>query len=355
MRSFQSTYTLDPVPGDVVALLRRIDRAAGAEGQHRDQLPQLLSALRDQARVESVTASSAIEGVVVKSSRVAKLTSTSPGALRNRSEAEFAGYTNALDYLSQQEPRDLNIGLVLHLHRLLFGLGDMARGSFKSSDNLVVDVLRNGSRQVRFQPVSATATPFYVEELITRTLAALENTAVHPLIVVAAFALDLLCIHPFEDGNGRVTRLLTTHLAGQAGYDVGRYISLEQLIFDTKDEYYSQLRASTEGWFEDGQHDPWPWIRYLLGRIADAYGQFEERIASSTSSGFKQDRVRAFILTHSSQTFAISDVRRALPGVSDNTIRIVLSELKSKGRISVDGSGRSATWRRTESSSVGFS
>jgi Fic family protein len=346
MRSFQSNDTLDPVPGDVVVILRRIDRGAGAEGQYKDQLPQLLSVLRDQARVESVTASSAIEGVVVKSSRIAKLTSRSPGFPRNRSEAEFAGYSRALDYLNQQQPRDLSVGLVLHLHRLLFELGNAPGGAFKANDNLVVDVLSDGSRQVRFQPVSAAATPFYVEELLVRTVAALEQGEIHPLVVVAAFALDLLCIHPFEDGNGRVTRLLTTHLVSRAGYDVGRYVSLEQLIFDTKESYYQELRASTEGWFEDGQHDPWPWIRYLLGRIADAYTQFEDRVASKTISGSKQDRVRTFALTHSAGTFTIADLRRALPGISDNTIRLVLSKLKREGKISVDGTGRSAAWYR---------
>jgi Fic family protein len=346
MRSFQHPQTLDPVPGDVVALLRQIDRAAGAEGRYADQLPQLLEALREQARVESITASSAIEGVVVDDSRIPKLVSGVPGVLRNRSEAEFAGYSSALDYLTQQDPGKLSVGLVLHLHRLLFSFTEGRGGSFKVEDNLVVDRVPDGSRQIRFKPVSASETPFFMEELVARTVAALQQDGLHPLIVTAAFALDLLCIHPFGDGNGRVARLVTSFLISRTGYGVGRYVSLEQLFYDTKDDYYDALGASTVGWFDDGQHDPWPWIRYLLERVGEAYGRFEERIAAGTSRGTKQDRVRDYVLLHASPTFTIAEIRRALPGVSDNTIRIVLGALKEKGSITNDGSGRGASWRR---------
>jgi Fic family protein len=346
MRSFQHPQTLDPVPGDVVATLRRIDRAAGAEGRYADQLPQLLDALREQARVESITASSAIEGVVVDDARVPRLVSGAPGVLRNRSEAEFAGYSSALDYLNQEDPGELSVGLVLHLHRLLFSFTDGRGGYFKTDDNLVTDRLPDGSRQVRFEPVSAAETPLFMGELVARSVAALGQDGLHPLIVTAAFALDFLCIHPFADGNGRVARLATSYLMGRTGYGVGRYVSLEQLIYDTKDDYYGALGASTVGWFDDGQHDLWPWARYLLGRVGKAYGRFEERIAAGTSGWTKQDRVRDYVLLHAPATFTIAEIRRAVPGVSDNTIRIVLGELKERGSITNDGSGRGAAWRR---------
>jgi Fic family protein len=294
MRSFQHPRTLDPVPGDVVAILRRIDRAAGAEGRYADQLPQLLNALREQSRVESIIASSAIEGVVVDDARVPRLVSGAPGGFRNRSEAEFAGYSSALDYLNQQDPGELSVGLVLYLHRLLFAFTEDRGGHFKTDDNLVVDRLPDGSRQIRFEPVSASDTPFFMEELVARSVAALGQEGLHPLIVTAAFALDFLCIHPFGDGNGRVARLATSYLLGRTGYGVGHYVSLEQLIYDTKDDYYGALGASTIGWFDDGHHDLWPWARYLLGRVGDAYGRFEERIAAGTSGRTKQDRVRDY-------------------------------------------------------------
>jgi Fic family protein len=185
-----------------------------------------------------------------------------------------------------------------------------------------------------------------MDELVTRAWAALEGGEQHPLIVVAAFALDFLTVHPFADGNGRVARLVTSYLLQRTGYGVGRYVSLEQLIYDTKEEYYATLGASTVGWFDSGQHDLWPWARYLLGRLGAAYGQFEDRVAAGTSGGTKQDRVRDFVLLHAPATFSIADIRRAVPGVSDNTIRIVLSQLKDSGRITNDGTGRGATWRR---------
>jgi Fic family protein len=346
MRSFQHPQTLDPVPGDVVATLRRIDRAAGAEGRYADQLPQLLEALREQARVESITASSAIEGVIVDDARVPKLVSGATGGFRNRSEAEFAGYSSALDYLNREDPGELSVGLVLHLHRLLFSFTEGRGGHFKTDDNLVVDRMPDGSRAVRFEPVSAAETPFFMEELVTRSVAALRQGGLHPLIVTAAFALDFLCIHPFGDGNGRVARLATSYLMGRTGYGAGRYVSLEQLIYDTKDDYYGALGASTTGWFDDGHHDVWPWARYLLERVDEAYGRFEERIAAGTSGGTKQDRVRDYVLLHAPATFTIAEIRRAVPGVSDNTIRIVLGELKEKGSINNDGTGRAAAWRR---------
>ena len=348
MRSFQRAETLDPVPGDVVQILRRIDQAAGAEARHTDQLPQLLEALREQARVESITASSAIEGVVVEDARVPRLVSGTPERLRNRSEAEFAGYRAALDYLNQEDPGELTVGLILHLHRLLFSFTEGRGGYLKTDDNLVVGRTEDGMRTVRFEPVSARETPHYMEELVARVTSEPAKGAHHPLILTAGFVLDFLCIHPFADGNGRVARLVTAYLLQHTGYGVGRYVSVEQLIFEEKDGYYDALAASTTGWFDDGRHDIWPWARYLLGRLNEAYDRLEARIAAGTSGGTKQDRVRDFVLLHAPDTFTIADIRKALPGVSDNTIRLVLVGLKSAGRITNDGTGRSARWRRTE-------
>jgi len=349
MRSFARTSTLDPVPGDIVSLLRRIDMAAGAAARHVDQLPQLLGALQEQARIESVTASSAIEGVFVADGRVSSLLSGNPQRIRSRSEAEFAGYSAALDYLNQQDPGELTVGLVLHLHRLLFSFTDGRGGHVKAEDNLVVDRHPDGSTSTRFAPVGWQETPFYMDELVARTNTALLDTDTHPLLNIAAFALDLLCIHPFADGNGRVARLVTTHLLQRSGYGVGKYVSVEQLIYETKDEYYLALQASTKGWFDDDRHSVWPWAAYLLGRLDAAYARFGARVAAGMGGGTKQVRVRDFILLRAPSPFTIADIRRALPGVSDNTIRLVLTELRDQGLIANDGTGRSASWRRIRS------
>jgi len=347
MRSFQRPSTLSPVPGDIVATLGKIDRAAGAEARYADQLPQFLDAIRAEARIESITASSAIEGVVVDQARVPRLVNANAERFRNRSEAEFAGYRAALDYLHQEDPGELSVGLVLYLHRLQFSFTDEKGGYFKTDDNLVVDHNPDGSTTVRFEPVSAQQTPYFIEELVDRTKVALARAEHHPLLVTAAFILDFLCIHPFGDGNGRIARLATTYLLNRAGYGVGRYVSLEQLILDTKDDYYAVLGASTKGWFDDGRHDVWPWAGYLLNRLDDAYERFAARVAGGTAGGTKQSRVRDFVLLHAPGAFRIVDIRRAVPGVSDNTIRLVLTELKREGRIANDGTGRAATWCRT--------
>ncbi|HEY9556882.1 MAG TPA: Fic family protein, partial [Acidimicrobiales bacterium] len=172
----------------------------------------------------------------------------------------------------------------------------------------------------------------------------------HPLIVVSACILDLLCIHPFDDGNGRVARLLTAWLLITSGYGVGRYVSIEQLVYESRSEYYRSLSASTDGWFDNGQHSIWPWTTFLLERLATAYERFEARILEVSGSGSKQERARRHILDHAASTFTIADLRRALPGTSDATIRVVLTELRDSGHIEREGSGRGAVWRRTRRS-----
>ena len=347
MRSFQWRETVDPVPGAAVVRLSRIDRAAGSESRHADQLPELLAGLAESARVESITASSAIEGVFVSASRKPALVSHDQPRVRNRSEAEFAGYRRALDYLSTEDAGPLSVGLILHVHRLLFSFTDAGGGRLKLDDNLVVEGDPDGGRRIRFTPISAADTPHYTSELVDRTNSALVMGQSHPIVTIAASVLDLLCIHPFADGNGRVARLITGHLLSRAGYGVGRYVSLEQLIFDTKDDYYRVLGESTAGWFDDGRHSVWPWTNYLLECLGLAYQRFEANVSAGLTGGSKQARVRDFVLLHGPSTFRMADIRGAVPGVSDQTIRLVLVELRSAGFINHDGAGRSATWRRT--------
>lgn len=265
--------------------------------------------------------------------------------LRTRSEQELAGYRNALDYLFSEDWRPLNPGLLLHLHRLLFAEAPGHGGAFKSSDNTVVDRSSEGTRTVRFTPVSAARAEQCTAELIDRYGAATRANAHHPVLLVGLFVLDLLTIHPFDDGNGRVVRVLTNALLADAGYSVGRYVSLEQLIAESADDYYESLLASTRGWHEN-QHDPWPWLQYFVSRLAAAYDRFEQGAGSERSGATKQERVREFVLHHGPEFFTNTDVRSALPGISDQTIRLALAALKTAGQIRSEGTGRNATWRR---------
>jgi Fic family protein len=348
LRSFADLDELiGRVPARVVTRLSAIDFGRGSEALYRDQMPGLLTGLSDRARVQSITASSAIEGVVVADvGRAERIINRRTSTLHNRSEQELAGYRDAQDYLFQQGWRPLNAGLILHLHRLLFAHTAMPAGAFKSEDNLVVDRSPDGSATVRFQPMSAAITPFAIDDLIDRYQRAAAEGGHHPLLLSGLFILDLLVIHPFEDGNGRVARLLTNAVLTEHGYTVGRYVSLEQAVAESADAYYQALLESTHGW-HDGAADPWPWLGYFTDVIAGAYSVFADRAAAAKTPGTKQHRVREHILRHAPVTFRLADIRTAVPGVSDQTIRLVLEQLKDEGRVRADGTGRAATWTRS--------
>ena len=337
---------LGTVPAPVVMALRDVDRGQGSEGLYLNQVPDLLTELAHRARVASITASSALEGVVVENRhRAAAIIANRRIELRTRSEQEFAGYRAALDYLFVDEWRPLNVGLLLHLHRLLFAETPGAGGRFKEGDNLVVDRSPDGVQTVRFKPVPAARTDDYVAALIDSYAHAIRAQRHHPVLLVGLFVLDLLVIHPFDDGNGRVARVLTNALLSEAGYGVGRFVSLEELIAESADEYYQALLDSTHDWHEHA-NDPWPWLTYFSALLARGYSRFAEGVAADRSGATKSERVRAHVLKHSGPVFAISDVRAALPGISDPTIRLVLHELKDEGLLKPQGTGRSAVWLR---------
>jgi Fic family protein len=348
LRSFTDLDALiGRVPAHVVTRLSAIDFGRGSEALYRDQMPGLLTGLADRARVQSITASSAIEGVVVADAdRAERIINRRTSTLRNRSEQELAGYRDAQDYLFQQDWRPLNTGLIRHLHRLLFAHTAMPGGAFKTEDNLVVDRSPDGSTTVRFKPVAAARTPFAIDDLIDRHKRAVAAGEHHPVLLSGLFVLDLLVIHPFADGNGRVARLLTNAMLIEHGYTVGRYVSLEQAVAESADAYYQALLESTHGW-HDGTADPWPWLGYFTSVIAGAYTVFADRTAAARTPGTKQQRIREHILRHAPVTFRLADIRTAVPGVSDQTIRLVLEQLKNEGKVRADGTGRAATWTQT--------
>lgn len=347
MKSFEDLDRLvGAVPFPIVADLRVVDTGRGSEALYRDKLPALLTTLAERARVASIEASSAIEGVVVADrTRAASILAGSSERLRDRSEQELAGYRSALDYLYREQWRPLNVGLLLHLHRLLFQYTPVSGGQLKDVENLVVDRLPDGTRVKRFTPVSVAQTPHHLEELATRYRNALEADRHHPVVLVGLFALDLLTIHPFLDGNGRIARALTNALLQDAGYDVTRYVSLETSIAGSSDAYYAALLASTAGWHE-ARHDPWPWLRYFVGVVAGSYRDFAAMTERARGTGSKQDRVKDYVLHHAPRSFQIADIRTALPGVSDPTIRIALGQLRSSGLVEADSVGRGASWTR---------
>ena len=348
IRSFDDLDSLlVAVPSNVVTALRVVDMGAGSELLYAHQLPALLTELSHRARVESVTASSRIEGVVVPDARRARrIIDGRQVSLRTRDEQQLAGYRAALDYLLTEQWHPVNLGLVLHLHRLLWSETTTLGGRLKAHDNLVVDRSPDGSVQVRFRPVPAGETEFFVGELVDRYRHAVAAGRHHPVLLAGLFVLDLLVIHPFEDGNGRVARALAVGLLSESGYGVGRWVSLEQLIAERADDYYASLLESTRGW-HDGGADVWPWLEYFTAILAAAYERFTERVSRTRSTvGTKQARVRRYVLDQAPAFFTLADIRQALPGVSDQTIRLVLGTLRTEGAVESLGTGRSAGWRR---------
>ncbi|MGH9155490.1 MAG: Fic family protein [Acidimicrobiales bacterium] len=339
---------LRTVPAPVVRSLATIERGAGRAQLFARQLPMLVEQLAHRARIESVRASSAIEQVIVPDARLRALVDRGQ-APRTRPEAELAGYRDALDFVlrSSDTASPLTTAYLLRLHRFLWAHTDSVGGRLKEADNRVVDRDPDGWRVDRFRTVPARDTLFYVSELHDRLEAAFTAEEHHPVLLTAAYALDLLVIHPFDNGNGRLARLATTALLLRSGFDVVRYVPVEGLIDRTSDRYYQSLKASTEGW-HDASHDVWPWFGYLAERLAEAYEVFERNAGAAMPAGSKQARVRAVVASRLEPTFSFDEIRAALPGVSDATIRITLQRLRDEGAVEALGQGRGARWRRVE-------
>jgi Fic family protein len=346
MRSFVDLdSTFGSQPRALGALLARIDTGRGRERLFEDQRPELLSQLAEHARIASIKASNAIEGVVVGSDRAERIAEGSH-RYRNRNEREFAGYRDAIDMMMRLEAyEELSVPFVLRLHRLLFEHTDGNGGHLKIDQNLIVSH-ESGRKEVVFTPAPPEETEFMLKELLVRYEEAKAEGRTHPLILIGALILDFLAIHPVADGNGRLARLLTTYELLAQGYRVARYVSLEQRIFESKNAYYKALYDSQRNWHE-GEHDVWPWITYLSRILASSYDDFEKRVAAAgEQSGNKQDRVREYVLHQASTRFRRRDVERALPGISLATIRLVLTELRDSGQIKPEGSGAGARWNR---------
>ena len=255
MKSFVDLdKSLGAQPRELGALLARIDTGKGRERLFEDQLPELLRQLSESARVASITASNAIEGVIVEGERAERIAEGS-SRYRNRNEREFAGYRDAIDTLMRRDSYEpLSVPFVLHLHRLLFAHtgGKRRRPEDRSEPDRL---LRERPARGRLHPTSPEETEFLLDELLARYEAAKREGDTHPLILIGALVLDFLAIHPVADGNGRLARLLTTYELLAQGYGVARYVSIEQRIYDSKNSYYASLYESQRNWHEGGHDD----------------------------------------------------------------------------------------------------
>ena len=345
MNSFRNNRLRDfSVPMSTNWLLNDLAEAKGKQELYTRQSPQVLKALREMALVQSVESSNRIEGVTVAADRLRPLV-LGHARPKDRSEQEIAGYRSALNLIhTEADNLQITPDLLRRLHQLCQeGSGDA--GQFKKLDNEVIELQPDRAPIIRFKCVSAKATPAAVDELCLVLRHAIDQDRIPPLVAIGAFILDFLCIHPFRDGNGRVSRLLTLLALYQHGYEVGRYISLERLVEESKEDYYHVLRQSSQRW-HDAKHELLPWLNHFLAIVRRAYGEFEQRSGDVKSKrGAKSALVEAALASFLGD-FTLADLERACPGVSRDLIRRLLWQHQKDGRLECLNRGPGAVWRK---------
>ncbi len=327
-------------------LLGACMEARGKQDLWVKQKPEVLAALREQAMIQSAESSNRIEGVTVPASRLRPLV-LGGAKPRDRSEEELAGYRRALDWIFRRKGTvSITPDVIRRLHALAQGGHSGDAGEWKRRDNEIVEILPNGERLIRFVPTPARETPRVIAALCRRYDEAVQEERVPPLLIVATFVFDFLCVHPFRDGNGRVSRLATTLLLKTHGFEVVRYVSLERLVEERKDEYYSILRTCSDGW-HDGKNEIVPWWNYFLGVLRSGYLEFERQVETTGARPAKSELVRRTVLEQAGR-FSLADIAQQAPSASPQLVKKVLAELKREGRIELTGRGRGAYWTRAD-------
>ena len=325
---------------EIVSYLAQIHEMKGRQSLLVEAQKDALAELLEVAKIQSTEASNRIEGIVTTDDRLKKIVmnKTTP---RGRSEREIAGYRDVLHTIHENyDYIPIRPGMILQLHRDLYKFSSTSiGGSFKSSDNVIAEELPDGTKRVRFQPVPAWETPEAVDALCNALREALADPELDPLLLTPMFILDFLCTHPFNDGNGRMSRLLTLLLLYRSGYFVGKYISIERLIADSKGTYYEVLQESSAGWHE-GNNDYLPFVRYMLGIVMAAYREFAYRVDLLVTKGLsKPDRVRE-IIRNTTGRVTKAQIRNQCPDISQKTVERALAEMLKNGEILKIGGGR---------------
>jgi Fic family protein len=339
------------IPLSTAWYLADLGEARGRQELFTRQYPQRLKALREHALIESAVSSNRIEGVEVDQSRIATIV-FGKSVLRDRDEEEVRGYREALDSIHTQGAKlPISEENILTLHRLTRGeIWDA--GKYKEKDGDIIEKYPDGRSRIRFKTVHAAATPNYMRELVELYDDAIKERKIPHAVLMAAFNLDFLCIHPFRDGNGRISRLLLLLQCYHLGFEVGRYISLERLIEQNKERYYETLEQSSHGWHE-GKHDSWPYINYILFIIKTAYKEFEDRLGRVKSPKGEKTGLVLRAIDRMQGPFRIAELRKECPNVSVDMIRSVLKNLRAKNQVECLGRGQSAKWRKTKNWQLG--
>lgn len=325
---------------EIVGMLTKIHEFKGEQNlfieAHADELTELM----EIAKIQSTEASNRIEGIFTSDERLKKLVmdKTTP---KSRAEQEIAGYRDVLNTIHENyDYVQVKSGIILQLHRDLYRfMGSEAGGYFKTADNVIAEMDNNGNKKVRFNPVPAWETPDAIEKICEALDEVFKNENIDPLIVIPMFVLDFLCIHPFNDGNGRMSRLLTLLLLYRSGYIVGKYISIEKMIESSKETYYEALQASSTGWHEE-DNNYIPFIIYMLGIALASYREFSSRVRMLTTSGFTKGERIGEIIKQTVGTITKTEIMKKCPDISQITIQRALIDLQEQGKISKVGGGR---------------
>lgn len=344
MRQFDYAKLKDQLwDTEVVNYLSQIHEAKGKQTLYLRQKPEQLDRLVEIAKIQSTEASNEIEGIRTTETRLRQLM-REKAAPRNRDESEIAGYRDALNVVHESfEYIPLTPNYILQLHKIMLSHTDSAfGGSFKNVQNYISATNADGKAYTLFTPLAPYETPPAVQEICDAYNRAMGEGKVDPLILIPVFIHDFLCIHPFLDGNGRMSRLLTTLLLYRAGYEVGKYISLEAKIAKNKGAYYDALELSQTGWHEE-KDDPTPFIKYLLGTIISAYRDFEDRMEIISPSS--EDTVRKAVESRIGK-FTKRKITELCPNISASTVERNLRAMVNRGELEKQGAGKSTVYIR---------
>lgn len=348
MAQFEYDKTLDMLmTPEVVSALGDIRELKGKTASLSALNPETFSTLVEVAKIQSTGASNRIENISTSDKRLRELMidKTDP---RNRNEREIAGYRYVLDEIHESHD-DIPItpNVILQLHRDLYRFsGDSHGGKWKDSDNVIAERTAEGELVTRFVPTSATGTPFAVERICSEYSKQIDDGAYDPLLVSLIFVFDFVSIHPFNDGNGRMSRLLTLLLMYRNGYDVGKYVSIEKEIEVSKETYYEALAASSSGW-QNGENDYVPFVTYMLGIVIACYRELDSRFSVVALPTGNEEAIRAFF-GRLIGTATKREIMDANPNMSQRTLERILAKLQDEGVVEKVGAARSTAYRRRE-------
>lgn len=344
MREFNYLKLMElSLPVNIYNTIAKIHEYKGKQELYVKNYPDVLDKMIDVAKIQSTKSSNAIEGIYTNDARLNELMNkkTEP---RNRNEEEIAGYRHVLDIIHENYAYiEFNKNDILTLHNQLYSYSYVNyKGKFKTLDNTIMEVDELGNRKVRFQPVSSFETENYFDNMVGAYKKAVEAN-IPALILIPVLIHDFLCIHPFDDGNGRMSRLLTLLLLYKFGYFVGRYISIEMLIEESKESYYEELKRSSEKW-HTGENDEIPFIRYMLGVLLKAYEECDDRFNFIGNEKLTSPERVLSVIQRSLEPLSKKDIMILCPDISQRTIERALKELYDNSKIKQVGSGRSTKY-----------